>query len=183
MSMREKPPIYRLAAAGVLGALVFVSNYISIPIPVAIGDVSRIHLANGLCILSGLLLGPVSGGLAAGIGSALFDLLNPVYITSAPFTFLFKLVLAMLPGIFVRFNKPVMTIVGCVLGQLAYIALYITKSYVFGLLEGNAPDALIPVMITKLGTSSINGVVAVIISAILFSGVRAALKKNKFSFT
>lgn len=181
--MQSKSTIYKLAATGVFGALVFVANFISIPIPVAIGDVSRIHLANGLCLLAGLVLGPVRGGLAAGIGSALFDLLNPVYITSAPFTLVFKLLLALIPGLFVKFNKMSMNILGCALGQIIYIILYLSKSYITGLLEGNAPGALIPAMVTKLGTSSINAVIAIIIAAVLYTGVRAALKKSKLSFT
>ena len=36
------------------------------------------------------------GGFAAGIGSMFFDLTNPAYITSAPFTFAFKFVTAVL---------------------------------------------------------------------------------------
>ena len=37
-------------------------------------------------------------GLAAGIGSALYDVLDPVYITSAPFTFVFKFLMAWVAG-------------------------------------------------------------------------------------
>ena len=51
--------VYKIAAVGIFAALVFVSNLISIPIPVAIGDVSRIHLGNIFCLLSGFVLGPV----------------------------------------------------------------------------------------------------------------------------
>ena len=40
--------------------------------------------------LSGLLFGGISGGLASGIGGALYDLTNPLYITSAPVTFISK---------------------------------------------------------------------------------------------
>ena len=71
---------------------------ISVPIPVAIGDVTRIHLGNIFCLLSGLVLGPVGGGLAAGLGSALYDMTNPAYIASAPFTFAFKFMLAAVCG-------------------------------------------------------------------------------------
>lgn len=72
--------LYRIVAVALLGALVFVSSMLSVPIPVAIGDITRIHLGNIFCLLSGFLLGPVGGGLAAGIGSALYDLTNPAYI-------------------------------------------------------------------------------------------------------
>lgn len=179
----ERNKIYKIAAVGVFGALVFISNYISIPIPVAVGDVSRIHLGNALCILAGLVLGPVSGGLSAGIGSALFDITMPAYIASAPFTLIFKFVLALIPGLMAKKGKNLNCIFGCVLGQIAYIILYLGKSYVQGLVEGNAPGALFPVMLTKLGTSCINAVIAVIIAMVLYQGVKLALKKSKLSFT
>ena len=63
---QESKWIYRVTLTAVFAALVFVSSMISVPIPVAIGDVTRIHLGNIFCLLSGLVLGPVGGGLAAG---------------------------------------------------------------------------------------------------------------------
>ena len=39
-----------------------------------------------ITLLAGFVMGPVGGGLASGIGAALYDLLNPAYVTSAPFT-------------------------------------------------------------------------------------------------
>jgi len=88
----------QLAFIGVMAAIVFVSNYIQIKIPVGVNDVTRIHVANAFCLLAGIAMGPVHGGLAAGIGSALYDVLDPVYITSAPFTFAFKFLMAYVAG-------------------------------------------------------------------------------------
>lgn len=65
--MEKQTKIYKISAVGIFAALVFVSNYLSVPVPVAIGDVSRIHLGNIFCLLSGFVLGPIGGGLAAGI--------------------------------------------------------------------------------------------------------------------
>ena len=181
--MKNKNNIYKVAAVGVFGALVFVASQISIPIPVAIGSVTRIHLGNIFCLLSGLVLGPVSGGLAAGIGSALYDVTNPVYIASAPFTFIFKFLMAYLAGLVAhklgKDKKVLWNILGCVTGQAAYIILYLTKSFVDGILEGSAAGAMIPAILTKLGTSSINAVIAIIFAVPLCHAVRAALKKSK----
>ncbi len=69
------------------------SAFLQIPIPTAIGS-TRLHMGNVMCLLSGMLLGATLGGLAAGIGSMFFDLTNPAYITSAPFTFAFKFLMA-----------------------------------------------------------------------------------------
>ncbi len=162
--------IMKIVFVGVFGALVFVSNYIQIPIPVAIGDVTRIHLGNALCLLSGLVLGPVGGGLAAGIGSGLFDLLNPLYITSAPFTFAFKFLMAFIAGMFMKKSQSVkspMGIMGCIVGQLTYIALYLGKTFIDGILQGSAAEAMFPVILTKLSASLTNAVIAVIIASVL----------------
>ena len=72
--VQDKKAIYRITLTAVFAALVFVSSMLSVPIPVAIGDVTRIHLGNIFCLLSGFVLGPLAGGLAAGLGSALYDL-------------------------------------------------------------------------------------------------------------
>ena len=70
--------INKLTALGMMTALVFVSNYLRITMPIAIGGRTSFTLANIMCCLSGLLLGPV-GGLASGLGSALYDLTNPAF--------------------------------------------------------------------------------------------------------
>ena len=46
---------------GMMTALVFVSNYLRITMPIAIGGRTSFTLANIMCCLSGLLLGPVGG--------------------------------------------------------------------------------------------------------------------------
>ncbi|MDO4459603.1 MAG: ECF transporter S component [Clostridia bacterium] len=178
----RKNSIYRIALVGVFGALVFVSNYLSVPIPVAIGDVSRIHLGNIFCLLSGMVLGPVSGGLAAGIGSGLYDLTNPAYITSAPFTFAFKFVMAFLAGLIGKKmgkGKPVYNVCGGFVGEVAYIILYLARSFIKGVLAGSAPEAMVPTIITKLGTSSINAVIAIVCAVPLTAVVLLALKKSR----
>lgn len=176
--------VYRIAAVGVFAALVFVSNMISIPIPVAIGDVSRIHLGNIFCLLSGFVLGPVSGGLAAGIGSALYDMTNPAYIASAPFTFVFKFLLAAVCGwvAYARGNdggNHRMNIFAAAAGSVTYMILYLGKALIQGLLLGNEPGAVMVSVATKAATSGINAIIAVVVSVPLCAVVRAALKKSR----
>ncbi|MBP3324105.1 MAG: ECF transporter S component [Clostridia bacterium] len=182
--MEKKNTIYKIATTSIFAALVFVSNMISVPIPVAIGDVSRIHFGNIFCLLSGLVLGGLQGGLAAGIGSFLYDLTIPAYIASSPFTFVFKFLLAFTAGALSRIGdkngeKFLWNLLSCTLGQVVYIVLYLSKSFFQGLLEGSAPMALIPSIVTKLTTSSINAVIAIIISIPLSIIIRKALVKSK----
>ena len=93
-SSKKKFTIYQLAFTALMAALVFVSTQFNIKIPLGMGVTSMISFGNIFCILSALLLGPIYGGLAAGIGSFFFDLLDPVFITSAPFTLVFKFIMA-----------------------------------------------------------------------------------------
>ncbi len=186
IKINKKMNIYKIAGIGVFAALVFAANYIQIPIPVAIGDVTRIHLGNALCLLSGMILGPIGGGLAAGIGSSIFDLLTPAYIASAPFTFVFKFILACIPGLFVIYCKnqnKLIRILGCVIGQIAYITLYIGKTYYEGILLGAAPGAMIPTIITKTTASLTNGVIAVVCCTVLYGALYFSLKKSKLQLS
>ncbi len=94
----KKITIREIARIGIMAAAVYVASaFLQVPIPTAI-DNTRLHMGNVMCLLSGMLLGPLQGGLAAGIGSMFFDLTNPAYIASAPFTFIFKFVMAWICG-------------------------------------------------------------------------------------
>ena len=176
--------LYRIVAVALLGALVFVSSMLSVPIPVAIGDITRIHLGNIFCLLSGFLLGPVGGGLAAGIGSALYDLTNPAYIASAPFTFAFKFMLACVCGLVAyagdnRGKNHKLNIAAAVCGSVTYMILYLGKNFVEGLLLGSEMGTVLTALATKLFTSSVNAVIAVVVSVPLYAAIRLALKKSK----
>jgi ECF transporter S component (folate family) len=79
-----------LVAASLLAALTFIATtVIKIPTP----TFGYIHIGDGFVLLAGLLLGPVTGGLAAGIGSALSDILGG-YASWAPATFIIKFLTA-----------------------------------------------------------------------------------------
>ena len=81
MTQQKKFSTYDLVIVGVMAALVFAATFfLKIgPIPTPVGP-TQIKLANALCLLAGMLFGGVRGGLAAGIGSALFDLSNPAFV-------------------------------------------------------------------------------------------------------
>lgn len=180
---KSSKSVYKIAAVGVFAALVFVSNMISIPIPVAIGNVSRIHLGNIFCLLSGFVLGPMGGGLAAGIGSSLYDAVNPAYIASAPFTFVFKFLQAAVCGR-VAYAKGrnganhKLNIAAAVAGSATYMALYLCKAFFQGMLLGSELGAVLTAVATKAATSGINAAIAVVVSVPLCVVVRTALKKS-----
>ena len=191
--MKNKTSIYKIVTVGLLGALVFVSNYLSFPIPVPVGDISRIHLGNVFCLLSGFVMGPVGGGLASGIGAMLYDFTNPAYVASAPFTFVFKFLLAFVCGLIAHNGKlsgsmlqecKISTpryFIAAVSGSVTYIILYLAKSYITAVLAGSAPEAAVIALATKLATSSVNALLAVLISVPLAAVIKKALKSAKLT--
>lgn len=89
----------RLVAAAMMAAMACVATMvIKIPIPATGG---YINPGDGIILLSGILLGPVYGGLAAGIGSSLADLLGG-YAVYAPATLFIKFLMAAVAGLLVE---------------------------------------------------------------------------------
>ena len=87
---RKQWTAYDLAFIGVMAAIIYVVTMFRIPL-----GQSKIHLANAICLLSGLLLGPLSGGLASGLGSALYDALAGGYdFVNVLITFVSKFAMA-----------------------------------------------------------------------------------------
>lgn len=183
----QRKKLLFMVSVSMMAALVFVGNYLQFKIPVSIGDVTRVHLGNSMCLLAGLLFGPGVGGLASGIGAGLYDLFDPVYIVSAPYTFCSKFAMGFLAGLLGRaaFRKEgksrvLQVILAGVVGQLAYIFLYLLKSYVTLRLVGTASQAAFLAVIPKIAASTVNAVAAVVISVPLSIALRKALSRTAF---
>ncbi|MCR5654129.1 MAG: ECF transporter S component [Lachnospiraceae bacterium] len=69
---KTKSTTFRIVIAGLLAALTCVATML-IRIPTLKG---YIHIGDSMVIASGILLGPMTGGFAAGIGSMLADILS-----------------------------------------------------------------------------------------------------------
>ena len=94
--MKERLSLKRITIAGLLAAAVCAASLVSVPIPTPI-DNTRLHLGNIMCILSGLLMGGFRRLLCRN-RLFFFDLLNPEYIASAPFTLVFKFFIGFIAG-------------------------------------------------------------------------------------
>lgn len=162
----------KITIVGLLTALVFVSNYISIPIPTGFG-VTRVHIANGICILAAMLVGPLWGGLAAGLGSMFYDFTNPAYIAGSPITFIFKFTMAAVAGLIVhskgaKAKDSTKNIIGTVVGALTYVCLYLIKSYITQRYVAGIPHEAVMVTVkTKAAASLANAAIGVIIALVL----------------
>ncbi|MBQ2848674.1 MAG: ECF transporter S component [Clostridia bacterium] len=81
-----------LVTAALFAAIICVATFVvKIPSPATNG---YFNLGDCFVILSGMLLGPVYGALAAGLGSALADILSG-YAQYAPATFIIKALMAL----------------------------------------------------------------------------------------
>lgn len=180
-NINQQKTTVNVALTGLMGALVLVGTYLNVPIPV-LGDKTMIGLGNVFCILSGLLLGPVYGGAAAGIGSFIFDLVGG-WASSAPFTLVSKFLMAFVCGIIAwggdkSAKKLSRLILAAVAGSLSYCALYLGYSYVKELLIGSAVQVVNLKIATKAAATLTNAVIADVVAVPLFIAIRKALAKN-----
>lgn len=153
-------------------ALVYIfSRFFQIPIMTPFGQ-TRFHLGNVFCLLAGILLGPLAGGLSGGIGSALFDLFDPVYFTSAPITFVTKFAMGFVAGLIFARDKKVFSkqrlVLANICGQLTYVVLYMVQTFIKNkFILGFTMEATMAELIPKLGVSLINATISVILASIL----------------
>ena len=199
MSDKGVPPLnrkksltaYDLAFIGVMAAIIYVVTMFRIPV-----GQSKIHLANAVCLLAGMLFGPVAGGLSAGIGSALYDALAGGYdIANVAITFVSKFAMAAVCGLMtgsLRVKKEEKTeksswlndtgkiILACVVGALTYVALYMLKSWLFKVyVEPVPPETLPAVLIGKLIPSLINAAAAVVVAPLLYVPLKKVMNTVK----
>lgn len=180
-----------LALTGMMAAVVFASNYAQIILPIPIGGTPRLTLANIACVLAGLILGPI-GGLASGLGSALYDLTFPAYAPECWITFINKGAMGFVAGLVVllllrgredtdrtafRYSRYTLA---AVLGCVAYYLLYFTKSIWYNgmLVEGLTFQAALAILPLKAWTSVFNAAVAVVVAPPLAAALHTALKKS-----
>ena len=99
--MNKKTNIAKLIMAGLFAALTCIFTMLPIGIPSL--TQGYIHFGDCFVLLSGWCLGPIYGAFAAGIGSALTDILGG-YLIYAPATLIIKALVALIAAVFVRIS-------------------------------------------------------------------------------
>ncbi len=127
----QKFSVKKLVLTAVFIALTFAAT-MAIRIPAGSGYV---NLGDCVVLMSGFLLGPYYGAFAAGIGSALADLIGyPIY---APATFIIKAIVALLAGLIFKISKKHSTIWVIVCGIIGeafmVIGYYVVEAFILGL--------------------------------------------------
>ena len=180
----------KLAETALLAALCYVSfTFLQIKIPVPGGDATSLHIGNTFCVLGALLLGGWYGGLAGAIGMTIADLMDPVYITGAPKTFVLKLCIGLITGLvahkLAKINETndkkyvfkwslIASIAGLAFNVVADpVVGYFYKQYILG-----QPQEVASIL-AKLsaGATFVNAIVSTILVVILYNAIGPALIK------
>jgi len=174
---KQNARLLQIVFAGVMAAMVYVVTLFRFPL---LG--SKVHFANAVCLVSGMLLGPVQGGIAAGLGSALYDAFSGYDLINVLITFVSKYAMAWVCGALLRregrhLRRLDHTVLACVCGALTYVALYMLKTYVYQRLVYGFPlETVGATMVSKLIPSLINAGVAIVAAPVFYHAVLPALR-------
>lgn len=188
---RRNETVIKLAQTALMAALCYVAfAYLKINIPMPGGDATALHIGNAFCVLGALILGGWYGGLAGAVGMTIADLMDPVYITGAPKTFVLKLCIGLIVGLvahrIAKINEGtdrkyvlrwsvIASVAGLGFNVIADpIVGYFYKMYILG-----QPQEMAEVL-AKWSTAStfVNAVVSTILVGVLYNALRPVLLKS-----
>ena len=184
--MKQKISTKKIVLVGLLAALTVVGSGLRIKVPAGIVGTSAFHLGNIMCALSGILLGPWLGGLAAALGSAIYDMFDPMYIAECWLTFLMKGSYGLVVGLVYSLGKKEWSYLKATLssaaGAATYAVLYLGKSYIKAMIvQGVAASAAWIAVLDKIPATVFNAVVAIVFAPVLAAAIQKGLKKNHLS--
>lgn len=187
---RRNETLIKLAQTGLMAALCFVAfAFLKINIPLPGGDATALHVGNAFCVLAALILGGWYGGLAGAIGMGIADVIDPVYITGAPKTFVLKLCIGLIVGLvahrIARINENtdrryvfrwsvIASIAGLAFNVIADpLAGFFYNQYILG-----QPQQMAAVL-AKWSTAAtfVNAIVSVVLVGVLYNALRPVLMK------
>ena len=166
--MKERNRILNLVLTAVMAALVLIAtNIIHLP---SFGPSGYVNLGDAFVLLSVLFLGPLYGGLAGGLGSALADILSG-YAVFAPGTFVIKFLMGVAAGLIVKLfkSKDINVFsygVGAIVGEVIMVfGYFVYEAFVLG--YGMAAAAGI-----------ISNSFQAVVNVVLFLALTVAVKKS-----
>ena len=195
MENQNNNKVYKTVVTALMTALCYVSfTFLKIPIPTFGGDYVALHIGNAVCGLAARLLGGGDGGLAGSLGMTIADLLDPVYITSAPKTFLLKFCIGLIAGFVAHRVAHITeehdtsyvfrwTLMASIAGLgfnviMDPIVGYFYKNFVLGVQS----DAAKIMSTWAAGVTFINAVAGTIVVVVVYMALRPVLKKAGMFF-
>lgn len=189
--MKTNSTVMKIAQTALFAALCYVIfTYLQIKIPMPGGDATSIHLGNAFCVLAALLLGGWYGGLAGAIGMGIADVMDPIYITGAPKTFILKLCIGLITGLvahkIAKINEStdkkyifkwslLASVTGLAFNVIADpIVGYFYKQYILG-----QPQQMAEVLAKwSAAATFVNAILSTIVVVIIYNALRPALAKS-----
>lgn len=189
--MKTNSTVMKIAQTALFAALCYVIfTYLQIKIPMPGGDATSIHLGNAFCVLAELLLGGWYGGLAGAIGMGIADVMDPIYITGAPKTFILKLCIGLITGLvahkIAKINEStdkkyifkwslLASVAGLAFNVIADpIVGYFYKQYILG-----QPQQMAEVLAKwSAAATFVNAILSTIVVVIIYNALRPALAKS-----
>lgn len=188
---RKNQTVVKLAQTAILAALCYVAfTYLQIKIPMPGGDATSLHIGNAFCVLGALLLGGWYGGIAGAVGMSIADIMDPVYITVAPKTFVLKLCIGLIAGLvahkIAKINESddkKYVLKWSTIASIAALGFnvaadpivgYFYKQYILG-----QPQQMAEVLAKwSTATTFVNAVVSTVLVAFLYNAVRPVLLRS-----
>ena len=190
-TMKTNSTVMKIAQTALFAALCYVIfTYLQIKIPMPGGDATSIHLGNAFCVLAALLLGGWYGGLAGAIGMGIADVMDPIYITGAPKTFILKLCIGLITGLvahkIAKINEStdkkyifkwslLASVAGLAFNVIADpIVGYFYKQYILG-----QPQQMAEVLAKwSAAATFVNAILSTTVVVIIYNALRPALAKS-----
>ena len=190
-TMKTNSTVMKIAQTALFAALCYVIfTYLQIKIPMPGGDATSIHLGNAFCVLAALLLGGWYGGLAGAIGMGIADVMDPIYITGAPKTFILKLCIGLITGLvahkIAKINEStdkkyifkwslLASVAGLAFNVIADpIVGYFYKQYILG-----QPQQMAEILAKwSAAATFVNAILSTIVVVIIYNALRPALAKS-----
>ena len=181
--------ILKIVVIGLMAALCYISfMFLQIKIPTP-GGFTSFHLGNTFCVLASLLLGGVSGGVAGAIGMGIGNLLDPSYVIVAPKTIILKLGIGIITGFVAHRLFHIQHQQGKALWKAVFLSTFAGMlfnvigepifSYFYTAFILGAPDNAAKALASwNAITTSINAIIAVILSTILYMVISPRLQHS-----
>lgn len=187
--MKKNDYVLKLTQAALIAALAYVAfTYLKIPVTLPTGKQTYLHIGNAFAALGALLIGGPWGGLAAGIGMALGDLMIGEAVYAVTTVFL-KLLIGLWTGLFAHHvfkirtltdkkKSWIFTAVSCLVG-LGFNVIadpfvgYLRNKYIFQV------PAEISSIAAALSTwvTFVNAIACIIVATLLYQALYPSLKR------
>jgi uncharacterized membrane protein len=172
ININKRTATITIAQAAVMAALVAVATFlVQIPIPATKG---YLNFGDIMIFVSALTFGPIIGGFAGGVGSAISDVASG-YAYFAPFTLIIKGAEGLIAGLISNRLSRKRDIAAVVIAGIEMVTGYFLAEF-FGLSEGWAALGETPFNILQI---AVGGIVGISITIILRKRLPEAWRNYK----